>query len=662
MGNIILGNRYELRDKIAEGGMSTIYKAFDTVLGRIVVAKILKSEFSEDDDFLSKFNDEARAAAGLNHPNIINVYDVGKDDDIAYIVMEYVDGKNLKQIVKEQGKIREKDALSIIRQTALALNEAHSKGIIHRDIKPHNIMINIQGIVKVGDFGIARATTSTTITASGDAIGSVHYFSPEQARGGFIDERSDIYSLGIVLYELLIGKPPYDGDTPIAVALKHLHEEVKIPEENQSEISKNTQNLIIKMTDKNIASRQKNAREIISDIDSINGVKEELGSYNKPDESMESTKIVGKIVQEVNEKKFNSRTLYPKFTNENKNIEPSERLKELESVPIVSEKREKKDSKRLKPGIVLAIIISALSLSFIVVYSLLNLGIFDSVFGEKIEVPNLVGEDVQIAEETLKELSLKIQISSHESSDQFEEGIIIKQFPEEGSMIRENESITVTVSSGVDSSVEVENYSEKNLEEIRTLLEEKGIVVIVSEEFSNEVDKGIILRQSPKEGTVIETGDSVTLVVSKGEENPKVTVISFVGKNINEIDGLLSSSGFTLGSITTKESSEYQENTILEQNPVANTEVSEGTPINFVVSKKPTLLKKTVQIILPQKEQLAVTVIEKSTGETVYSNTLSTINGNESIAVDVTAPVGVTRQMDIYIDGEFYASTPPIEF
>ena len=251
MEKIILGGRYALLEKISEGGMSTIYRAYCNVLNRVVAVKILKQEFSNDEEFLKKFNNEAKSAAALNHPNIVGVYDIGSDDDVSYIIMEFVDGKNIKQIINERGSFAEKGALEILRQICVALKAAHDQGIVHRDIKPHNIMINKFGIVKVGDFGIAKATSSATITKSESIMGSVHYISPEQAKGEYVDKRSDIYSLGIVFYEMLTGKVPYDEEKAINTALKHVNCQLEIPEKYKHILSSSVQNILLKMVQKN---------------------------------------------------------------------------------------------------------------------------------------------------------------------------------------------------------------------------------------------------------------------------------------------------------------------------------------------------------------------------------------------------------------------------
>ena len=270
MGETVLGNRYEIIKKIGDGGMAFVYKAKDILLNRIVAVKVLRPEFVDDDEFLGKFKREAEAVASLSHPNIVNVYDVGEDGKVHYIVMEYIDGQNLKEIIKNEGTLDEYTALDITKQIAMALSAAHRKGIIHRDIKPHNILISNEGrVVKVADFGIAKAVSNSTMTNIGSIIGSVHYFSPEQAKGKFVSNNADLYSLGIVLYEMIIGKVPFRGDSPISIALQHINDEIEFTSEEQVNIPQSVRTIIKKLTEKSSVDRYQSAEEVIEDIEYI---------------------------------------------------------------------------------------------------------------------------------------------------------------------------------------------------------------------------------------------------------------------------------------------------------------------------------------------------------------------------------------------------------
>ncbi|WP_317852356.1 protein kinase domain-containing protein [Paraclostridium sp. AKS81] len=270
MGETVLGNRYEIIKKIGDGGMAFVYEARDKLLNRTVAIKVLRPEFVDDEEFLTKFKREAEAVASLSHPNIVNVYDVGEDGKVHYIVMELIEGQNLKDIIKNEGTLDEYTALDIAKQIAKALGAAHRKGIIHRDIKPHNILISNEGrLVKVADFGIAKAVSSSTITSTGSVIGSVHYFSPEQAKGKFVSNTTDLYSLGIVLYEMIIGRVPFTGESPISIALQHINEEIEFTQEEKVSIPQSVRNIIKKLTSKSSADRYQGADELIEDIEYI---------------------------------------------------------------------------------------------------------------------------------------------------------------------------------------------------------------------------------------------------------------------------------------------------------------------------------------------------------------------------------------------------------
>ena len=270
MGETILGNRYEIIRKIGDGGMAFVYEAKDRLLNRIVAVKVLRPEFVDDEEFLAKFKREAEAVANISHPNIVNVYDVGCDGKVNYIVMEYVDGQNLKEIIKNEGTLDEYTALDITKQIAKALSAAHKKGVIHRDIKPHNILISSEGRnVKVADFGIAKAATNSTMTNIGSIIGSVHYFSPEQAKGKPVKNNADLYSLGIVLYEMLLGKVPFKGDSPISIALQHINEDIEFSSEEKTQIPQSIRTLIKKLTEKSPEDRYQSSEEVIEDIEYI---------------------------------------------------------------------------------------------------------------------------------------------------------------------------------------------------------------------------------------------------------------------------------------------------------------------------------------------------------------------------------------------------------
>lgn len=402
MDDFVIGNRYSVIEKLGSGGMSIVYKAKDKVLNRHVAIKVLRSEFANDEEFLSRFRTEALAAASLSHPNIVSIYDVGEQEGMHYIVMEYVNGKTLKEFIKETGRVSTKDAVTIAIQVLRALDHAHKKGIVHRDIKPQNILIDENGIVKVTDFGIARAVSTGTIINTNLTIGSVHYFSPEQARGGYVDNRSDLYSLGVVLYEMVTGVLPFDGDTPISIALKHLQEQPIRPTIYNPDIPRSVEAIILKAMQKDVLLRYQSATEMMQDLK--NSLIEPDGDFVKI-ESHEN----------VATKQF--------------------QLEQLKSKDIVLEgdkkqKANKKDWIYVVSGILTALVIVAIG--WLIFYNAIGKSLTPQ--DNEITMPDLVGYSVDDAKSKLDELGLKFTIE--EQNDQAEKGTVINQEPAAGIKVK----------------------------------------------------------------------------------------------------------------------------------------------------------------------------------------------------------------------------------
>lgn len=637
----ILSSRYELEEQVEQGGMSTVYKAHDNILNRTVAVKVLKKEFYNNQDFLVKFNNEAKAAASLNHPNIVNVYDVGKDEDAAYIVMEYVDGINLKKLIKGKGILTESEAINILTQTCYALREAHNHSIIHRDVKPHNIMITNDGKVKVGDFGIAKATSSATITAVGEVLGSVHYFSPEQARSAYMDNRSDIYSLGIVLYEMLIGTTPYDGDTPVNVALKHINSTVRIPEEFKEKISLPLQNMILKMTNKDMDSRYNNIDEILKDIDSINAGKQ-IQNYSLENEDEFETKII---------------KMPKKYTTPNKKTVKKANSKKLNVKNIA--------------------IASALVIAL--VFLLFNAeSLYDMAFDNKtVVVPNIIDMKEEEAKKTLEDIGLKLKVTDIKDSDK-EENTIIYQNPSDGVSIRKGEEIVAMLSNGLKQNFGAPKLVNLDVNEAKDKLEKLGIGAEIEYEFSNDVNKDIVISQSVKAGEKLKKGETILLKVSKGKDENLTNVPNFIGLTVEQAKERLD--GFTLGNVSYKQDTTKQDGIILVQNPEKDSSAPKGSSIDVIVNKldenkgnsgqyDPTLnvqdlpktVSKEITLILPQKEYIKLTLIEKSTGVVAYSTNVSTLQ-SPNYNVQLSSERGTSKQYDIYIDDAYYSSTSVIDF
>lgn len=558
MIGIVLGGRYEIIEKIGAGGMAYVYKAKCRLLNRNVAVKILRDEFVNDEEFVKKFRRESQAAASLSHPNIVNVYDVGAEEvdgeRIYYIVMEYINGKTLKDIIREKGKLSLEETLDYSIQIAEALEHAHKNHIVHRDIKPHNIMITEDGRVKVTDFGIARAATASTVTNTSNVIGSVHYFSPEQARGGYTDEKSDIYSLGIVIYEMITGKVPYEGDSPISVALKHIQEEVLPPRSIDPTIPVSLENIIMKCVKKSQLDRYNNASELLRDL---RRVKYSIGNKNIDDTAL-----------------IESPTQIIPIVNDEGNDDMKRNKK----------KKEKKNGDSSTKMMLLAIF-----LAFVVVasgvygyYRLKNYFVSDEV-----EVPDLVGMQVEKAEQTLEDFGLKLKVGKEISSSEFKKGEIINQKTKAGEKVKSGYTIEVTVSTG-GKLVKVPSLIGKNIAEIDAILSEKNLEDgIVTPQFSDTVEANFIINQYPEPYKEVEEGTKIDIVVSQGPEKKMVDMPSLLNRTENEANSALIASGLAKGNTDKAPSDEYEAGRVMWQSIQPGTSVEANTRVDIKISTGP---------------------------------------------------------------------------
>lgn len=584
---IILGDRYEIIGPIGSGGMAEVYKAKDHKLGRFVAVKVLKREFSEDNNFVQKFRVEAQSAARLMHPNIVNVYDVGNDEGVYYIVMELVEGITLKEYIQKKVRLSVNEAVSIAIQVAMGIEAAHKNHIIHRDIKPQNIVISRDGKVKVTDFGIARAASSETIVSN--VMGSVHYTSPEQARGGYCDEKSDIYSFGITLYEMLTGKLPFDGETTVNVAIKHLQEEIEPPRRVAPDIPASLEKIILKCTQKSPDRRYANAGELIADLKK--SVTEPDGDFVKmipinnygqtrmltPKEVEDIKRETGKISLDQDE-----RELQEEQAEEDEDVEINPKLEKLMTVL----------------GIIAALIIASIALYLIGSAA----GMFRHTSTDKnkteteteteteedgnlVEMPDIVGMTLDEATEILNDLGLGIK-ESYEYSDTFEKDTIMQQDIAEGDEVEKNTTVLVVVSEGPEG---IEVPTVKGLEEDRAknMLEDNGLVVKREYEYDDTVKTGCVISCTPAEGTNVQKGDTVTLIVSRGKEVIEVTVPDI--RNLNETDARakLSAVGLNVGTVSEVNSESVTEGRVISQNVAGGTIVEKGTTVDFVLSLGP---------------------------------------------------------------------------
>ena len=516
MGETILGSRYEIIRKIGDGGMAFVYEAKDRLLNRIVAVKVLRPEFVDDEEFLAKFKREAEAVANISHPNIVNVYDVGCDGKVNYIVMEYVDGQNLKEIIKSEGTLDEYTALDITKQIAKALGAAHKKGVIHRDIKPHNILISKEGRnVKVADFGIAKAATNSTMTNIGSIIGSVHYFSPEQAKGKPVKNNADLYSLGIVLYEMLLGKVPFKGDSPISIALQHINEDIEFSSEEKTRIPQSIRTLIKKLTEKSPEDRYQSSEEVIEDIEYI---EQNIDlDFIKQYDDFATTRIPP--VEIIDNKTMSGKN------NKNKKDKISskihEQLDEENEKNIYDRKHKRNKNKGFKGTLIGLIVLALLGITGIITN---GFGLLDNNNDNEIIVPNLVNMSLENANKTINNLDLKLSITDKHDS-QVEKNHVISQTPPQGTKLQKGDTVTIVISLGPED-LSAPNLLGFSLSDAKKILEGKGLVLgSVSYSYSEIYKEGIVINQNPVSGVEsVKKGDSINVVVSKGPkpvEKPK---------------------------------------------------------------------------------------------------------------------------------------------
>lgn len=514
MGETVLGNRYEIIKKIGDGGMAFVYKAKDILLNRIVAVKVLRPEFVDDDEFLGKFKREAEAVASLSHSNIVNVYDVGEDGKVHYIVMEYIEGQNLKEIIKNEGTLDEYTALDITKQIAMALSEAHKKGIIHRDIKPHNILISNEGrVVKVADFGIAKAVSNSTMTNIGNIIGSVHYFSPEQAKGKFVSNNADLYSLGIVLYEMIIGKVPFRGDSPISIALQHINDEIEFTSEEQINIPQSVRTIIKKLTEKSSVDRYQSAEEVIEDIE-----------YIEKNIDLDFIKEYDNYVtKNIDIKDLNKQINIEKNTHDEEVVyddEDDDDYYEEEKIKYKKKQKNKKSSnksrKRLKVALSILILILATQIFIFAKFFLSGMGNKEG----QISAPDLYNLTLDEAQRSLDKLNLNIRVNiEDEYSNEVEKGKIISQQPMSGATLQEGDTVTLVLSKGPMKGY-IPNVVGLTLGEAGNILKENKLSLgNIKYEYSDTYNNGIVISQDPKSGSENnQEWGTVNVVVSKGQK------------------------------------------------------------------------------------------------------------------------------------------------
>ncbi|WP_434292043.1 Stk1 family PASTA domain-containing Ser/Thr kinase [Clostridium botulinum] len=573
-----LGNRYELLEKVGEGGMATVYKAKCHYLNRFVAIKILKEQFCSDKEFVEKFKREATSVASLSDNNIVNIYDVGSENNIHYIVMEYVDGKTLKELIVEKGKIDPKETVRISKQIASALVCAHRNNIIHRDIKPHNILVTKEGIVKVTDFGIAKASNSATITNSSKVMGSAHYFSPEQAKGSFVDSRTDIYSLGIVMYEMLVGKVPFDGESPVSVAVKHIQNEVIAPKEIDDKIPESLNSLVLKCLEKNPVKRYQTIKNLEEDLARIENNENILNGSSNISEN-DVTRVMDTAVINDKIKEMAQNDEYEEDDDEYEEDEYEDEEDEIEDKKKRSNKG--KTNKKLILGIAMAVL-------FLVVGSVSAYLAFNKAGGKKVEVPNVVGLTKEEAEKALSEKKLKLVVAQKVKNEK-KEGTIIESYPKSGEKVAENSEVRVSISSG--NVVVVPNLKGMELEAAKKAIQDLKLKVgNVKYEFNDNVAAGKVISQTPDIDAELKEGEEISLVISNGPEIKYSTVPNLIGKSIDGAQNALANAGLSMGGskaiITEDQSLDGQ---VASQSIGAGQSIKQGSSvsISYYKYKKP---------------------------------------------------------------------------
>lgn len=559
---MIIGERYEILEKIGTGGMSDVYKAKDHKLNRFVAVKVLKQEFSENANFVSKFRIEAQAAAGLMHPNIVNVYDVGEEGGIHYIVMELVEGITLKKYIEKKARLSVKEAVSIAIQVSMGIEAAHNSHIIHRDIKPQNIIISKEGKVKVTDFGIAKAATSNTITSN--VMGSVHYTSPEQARGGYSDEKSDIYSLGVTLFEMLTGRVPFNGETTVAIAIKHIQEEMPSPREYVSEIPVCVEQIVFKCCQKSPDRRYQSMAELVEDLkQALITPDEDFVKVVDPDEDASTKFISDRDMAQIKRQSERRESMEEAMRLRRQDEMEEDDEEDLDDEEDYDEEEydEDYDPKMEKLTTILAIV-AAVLIGLIILFIVgKTFGIFS--FGgkgteeesstvetqavEQVEMINVIGMTMEDARTALVKLGVSPEFTYVES-DSVEEGIVISADVSTGTKIDVNSTVVVTVSAG-QKGIEVPDVSGVSYAEAVTILQQKGFVANKAESYSNDVAKGNVISQTPEAGSKAPSGSAVTVRVSLGAEETKVRVPNVIGLDEEDATISLVEAGLTPGTI-----------------------------------------------------------------------------------------------------------------
>lgn len=571
-----ISGRYEVLETIGGGGMANVYKARDIILDRLVAVKVLQPQFSKDEQFIRRFRREAQAATSLAHPNVVSIYDVGEDDNTYFIVMEYVEGKTLKELIKEKGPLPVEEALDYMEQMLGAIAHAHANHIIHRDIKPHNILIRHDGVVKVTDFGIARAISSATITHTNSIVGSVHYLSPEQARGGHVTYKSDIYSLGIVLYEMVTGALPFNGDTAVSIAIKHLQSEIPSAKKLNPSLPQSVENIIRKATCKDPLKRYGSVHEMIEDVmTALHPERRDEPPFIEKEDDDEDTKVIP-IVRDFDVDDDFDKTIVPEKNNEEN-----------------STKKKKKRNWLLLIAIAIVLFFSSMIAAFTILPALFKV--------DEVEVPDVIEKPFEEAEEELSALGLTVEREDVEH-DEIPADHVVRQNPEPGTVVKENATVLLFVSKGKEE-IELDNYIGMAIGKAESLLRDLQIDVEKIPEETSDVDPGIVIAQEPKQGEKVVANEStVTLTYSV---EPEIRLTNLVGLDENSVRQYLQNERLR-GNFVREFSDNVPEGHVIRQTPEPNTSLKEGDLVTVVLSRG----QKPKKQPPPQQQQIPTRLYE----------------------------------------------------
>ncbi|MGW7158429.1 Stk1 family PASTA domain-containing Ser/Thr kinase [Paenibacillus taichungensis] len=634
-----LGGRYEVIERVGGGGMALVYKAQDLLLNRNVAIKVLRQQFVHDEEFIRRFRREAQSAASLSHPNVVSVYDVGQEDDVHYIVMEYVEGKNLNEIIKERAPLQVDEAVRIASQIADALDHAHHNQIIHRDIKPHNILIGRNGRVKVTDFGIARAVTSTTITQTGSVVGSVHYFSPEHAKGIVTGEKSDLYSLGIVLYQMLTGQLPFLGESPISVALKHLQEEFDEPRKFNPLIPQSVENVILKSMRKNPQERYQSAKEMQTDLETcLMPERRNETKIDFPDEDdIDQTRVMPAIKPEP--RGVTSTGAIPVMESDQDNNKGKTKTKNWK-----------------KPALLISLTVLILIAMVGVVWYVKGMLVVPDV-----TVPNVIGQTEEKARQMLQDQGLVVSDNViREYKEDVDPGIVFDQTRNEGDVVKEGSEVQLSVGAEKEllKMIDLKDLSYDEAVKQLTELDIKEDQIQRKEEFSNDKSAGTVLSQTPGVNVEYDPAEvQIVLTVSKGSETIKMPDLK--NRTRSEAESMLKSAGLILAQVQEESSYTVDEGKVTQQWPVeAGADVNPGDKITIFISTgyPPEALNYAYNINVSPKEEgknskIRIT-FEDARGKSQEWGT-RTIKSAQMLTIPLILAPNVDGVVSVYRDGQF---------